>query len=108
MSSGMRTDKPSCASAVSAWIAVSPWMNEPIRSAFATVPMPGRPPSDHATRRITIATTTFAIPNESGVCFESPWLSTSHGDRPSFDSRMSTMPSAKRTSPKTRLATRAA
>jgi len=51
---------------------------------------------------------TFAIPNESGECFESPWLSTSHGERPSFDSRMRTIPSAKRKSPMVRLATRAA
>ena len=34
------------------------------------------------------------MPNESGECFESPWFSTSHGESPSFDSRMSTIASA--------------
>jgi hypothetical protein len=55
----------------------------------------------------TIATTTLAKPNESGECFAIPWFRTSHGERPSFDSRMRTIASAKRRRPKTRLAARA-
>jgi hypothetical protein len=41
------------------------------------------------------------------VCFERPWFSTSHGERPSLDSRINTIASAKTTSPATRLAERA-
>ena len=58
-------------------------------------------------KRTTTPTATFAIPNDSGECFASPWFSTSHGESPSFDSRMSTIATANMKSPKTRLAYRA-
>jgi hypothetical protein len=67
-------------------IDVSTWMNEPTRTAFATVPIPGMPPSDHAMPSTTTATAMFAVPNVRNVCFASPWFRTSHGERPSFDS----------------------
>jgi hypothetical protein len=54
--------------------------------------------------RTTIPTATFAIPKESGECLAIPWLSTSQGESPSFDSRMRTIASANRNRPKTRLA----
>ena len=82
-------------------------MKTPTSTAFATVPIPGLPPSDQPMKRTTRPTATFAIPNESGVCFESPWFSTSHGESPSFDSRMSTIASAKTNKPNTRLTYRA-
>ena len=78
-------------------------MKAPTSTAFATVPTPGRPPSDQPIRSTVRPTATFAMPNESGVCFERPWLSTSQGERPSFDSRMSTIANANRNSPTTRL-----
>ncbi|MEN3341304.1 MAG: hypothetical protein V7644_708 [Actinomycetota bacterium] len=81
-------------------------MNDPTSTAFATVPTPGGPPSDHATSRTTRATATFAIPNERGVCLARPWFRTSHGDRPSLDSSTSTIPIANRKRPSTRLAYR--
>ena len=37
-------------------------------------------------RARTSATTMFAVPNDSDVCSEMPWLSTSQGERPSSDS----------------------
>jgi hypothetical protein len=48
--------------------------------------MPGTPPNDHAMQSTTTATTMFAVPNVRKVCFARPWLRTSHGERPSFDS----------------------
>ena len=45
----------------------------PIRTAFATVPGPIRAPSAQATTSTTTAMTTFAVPNESDVCSETPW-----------------------------------
>ena len=83
-------------------------MNVPTSSAFATVPTPGVPPSDHPMPSTTSPTAMFATPNESGVCFAIPWFSRSQGESPSFDSRMRTIASAKRKSPKTRLVYRAA
>ena len=83
-------------------------MNAPTSTAFATVPTPGVPPSDHAMPEHDEADRDVrAAPNESGVCFAMPWFSTSQGESPSFDSRMSTIASAKRRRPKTRLAYRA-
>jgi hypothetical protein len=66
------------------------------------------PPSNHATKRTTTATAMFAVPNVRNVCFASPWLRTSHGDSPSFERRIRTIPSAKMNRPKTRLVPRAA
>ena len=83
-------------------------MNAPTSTAFATVPRPTRAPSDHASSITATATTMFASPNESGVCLAIPWLSTSHGESPSRDSRMSTIPNANTARPKRRLANRAA
>ena len=107
-SSGMRVARPSCARLVTAGSDVNAWMNVPTSTAFATVPTPGLPPSDHPMASTTTATATLAIPNESGVCFAMPWFSTSHGESPSFDSRISTIASAKRKRPKTRLSALAA
>ena len=56
----------------------------------------------------TTETAIFAIPNESGVCFERPWFSTSYGESPSFDSRINTIANPNTISPNTRLAERAA
>src|SRR5690349_13441211 len=83
-------------------------MKRPIRTAFATVPSPGGPPSSQATTRMTTPTQTFASPNVSGVCFAIPWWRTSQGQRPSFDSSVSTIARAKSQSPKTRLTQRTA
>jgi len=83
-------------------------MNVPTSTAFATVPTPGVPPSDHAMPSTPTATTMFAAPNESGVCFAMPWFRRSQGESPSFDSRIRTIASAKMKSPKTRLVYRAA
>ena len=47
-----------------------------------------------------------AIPNDSGVCFARPWLRTSHGESPSFDSSSSTIPKAKSARPPTRASQR--
>ena len=41
---------------------------------------------------------------DSGECFERPWFNTSQGESPSFDSRISTIPSANTKSPTIRLA----
>ena len=58
----------------------------PIRTAFATVPGPMRAPSAQARTSTQRAMTMFAVPNDSDVCSETPWLSTSHGESPSPDS----------------------
>ena len=75
--------------------------NSPMRTAFATVPMPIRAPSAQAIARTTTAITMFAVPNESEVRSLIPWLRTSHGLSPSSDWSWSTMPNAKRKSPTT-------
>ena len=49
----------------------------------------------------------FAIPNDSDVCSASPWFRTSHGERPSSDSRIRTIANANTNSPNTRLIERA-
>ena len=50
----------------------------------------------------------FALPNESGVCSSRPWLSTSHGERPSSEPSSITIPSANANSPIRSQALRAA
>src|SRR3954468_23597906 len=103
----IRTPSGSCCRCVTQPIDVSPWMNRPTRTAFAIVPTPGVPPSDQPMQRMTTPTAIFATPNDNGECRAIPWFSTSHGERPSFDSRSRTIAIAKRNSPSTRLSARA-
>ena len=74
-------------------------IESPITIALATVPKPGGEPASQLTATSTRPTHTTALPNDSGVCSDTPMWNTSHGGSPSSDSSMSTIAKATTTSP---------
>ena len=89
----IRTPSPSSDNDVTGWSAQSAGSRTwPTSSAFSSVPSPTCARSAQDQPSTSTETTTLATPKEIPNCSASPWCSTSHGGRPSSDSRKPTIP----------------